>query len=143
MRLRTIAMLSATNRNFHPGYNKSACKLFDEIINRTGYNIQHALNGGEYYIEKLCYWIDGYDKENNIVYEFDEERHFSYGKLKEKDINSQISRITDVKNCRNCCCSSLVEFNQGKLHISVLPCQFRIFPVHFSSTAHPAVFITS
>ena len=46
------------------------------------------MNGGEYYIEELGYWLDGYDKENNIAYEFDEKYHETQ-KQKEKDIIRQ------------------------------------------------------
>jgi len=48
----------------------------------------------------LGFWVDGYDKENNIVYEFDESHHFnSEGKLKKKDIQRQ-KLITEHLNCR-------------------------------------------
>jgi len=48
------------------------------------------MNGGEYHIKELGYWLDGYDKENNVVYEFDEKHHFDKnGNLSEKDITRQ------------------------------------------------------
>lgn len=55
-----------------------------------GWNLQHALNGGE--IEIDGYWLDGYDKEKNIVFEFDEPYHYIDWKnniLREKDIDRQ------------------------------------------------------
>jgi hypothetical protein len=58
-----------------PNFNIYACQLLDEISKITNTNIQHALNGGEYYISKLGYWVDGYDHENNIVYEYYEREH--------------------------------------------------------------------
>ena len=50
--------------------------------------IQHARNGGEYHIKELGYWVDGYDKINNVVYEFDEKYHSSK-KQQEKDKTRQ------------------------------------------------------
>ena len=58
-----------------PNFNKTACKIFDDISIKEGIHIQHAMNGGEYHIKELGYWVDGYDKENNTVYEFDEHDH--------------------------------------------------------------------
>ena len=69
-----------------PSFNKEACKLFDDIMIKDGIFIQHAMNGGEYYIKELGYWLDGYDKENNVAYEFDEEYH-KY--KKERDLKRQ------------------------------------------------------
>ena len=83
-----------------PNYNKTACDYFNNLMLETKTNIQHACNGGEFYIEELGYWVDGYDKENNIVYEWDERRHFNRdGTLKEKDINRQ-REITEYLKCK-------------------------------------------
>ena len=46
----------------YPNFNKVACKVFDEISLKENIHIQHAMNGGEYYIKELGYWVDGYDK---------------------------------------------------------------------------------
>ena len=82
-----------------PHYNKSGCDLFNNIMESTETFIQHAENGGEFYIKEIGRWVDGYDKENNIVYEFDEKRHFNPdGSLKEKDI----LRENEIKNFLNC-----------------------------------------
>jgi len=100
MRIYTIKYLKSINGHFHPPYNKRACKFFDNLMNETNTQIKHALNGGEFHIKKLGFWVDGYDKENNIVYEFDESHHFnSEGKLKKKDIQRQ-KLITEHLNCR-------------------------------------------
>jgi hypothetical protein len=72
---------------------------FYKIAKRDNINIQHALNGGEYHIEDLGYWVDGYDVKNNTVYEYDEQRHFIMtGKLRPKDIIRQ-EEITNHLNC--------------------------------------------
>ena len=88
-RIRTIKRIEENKLNgyqLYPNFNKNACKKFDDIMLKENIFIQHAMNGGEYYIKELGYWLDGYDKENNTVYEFDEEHHFDkQGNLKEKD----------------------------------------------------------
>ena len=67
-------------------------------MKKNGTNIQHALNGGEYGIPELGYFVDGYDKENNIVYEFDEAYHRSE-KQKEKD-KIRENKIKDFLKCK-------------------------------------------
>lgn len=99
-RLLMVERLKATHQNFHPPYNKLACEHFNKLMIEEGIHTQHALNGGEYHIKELGYWIDGYDKTNNIVYEFDEKTHFKVdGVLKEKDIKRQ-KEIEDFLKCK-------------------------------------------
>lgn len=74
---------------FVPNYNKLACKYLDWLMSQTGTNIQHAENGGEFFIKGLGYWVDGYDSQNNIVYEYDETDHYYKGQLKPKDLARQ------------------------------------------------------
>ena len=54
--------------------------------------MQHALNGGE--ILCLGYWLDGYDKDLNIVFEYDEARHY-------KDIKNNILTDKDIQRQQN------------------------------------------
>jgi len=61
-------------------------------------NIQHAENGGEFYIKELGYWLDGYDIKNNICYEWDEESHYVNGRLKNKDIRRE-NEIISLLDC--------------------------------------------
>lgn len=58
-----------------PSYNPTACKIIDEYGKKHGYNFQHAMNGGEFYIKELGYWVDGYDKDKNVVVEYQETWH--------------------------------------------------------------------
>ena len=58
-----------------PNYNPTACRLIEEYGKQHGYNFQHAENGGEYHIKELGYWVDGYDKEKNVVIEVYEPAH--------------------------------------------------------------------
>jgi hypothetical protein len=69
-------------------------------MKQTNTYIQHAENDGEFHIKELGYWVDGYDKENNIVYEWDEHRHFDvYGMLTPKDIQRQ-KEIEEHLHCK-------------------------------------------
>lgn len=101
-RLKTIDRI---NRNISdgnqitPNYNKKACELFDNISSNDNVNIRHALNGGEYRIPSLGYWLDGYDIENNVVYEYYEKSHFTKGKLKDRDVNREIE-IKKLLKCK-------------------------------------------
>jgi hypothetical protein len=99
LRKARIESIKKTTKNFHPSYNKKACEYFDKLMEEKNIHIQHALNGGEFFIKELYYWVDGYDKKNNTVYEFDKKQHFdSDCNLKEKDIIRQ-KEITDYLNC--------------------------------------------
>lgn len=80
-------------------FNPKACKVFDKIMEETGVFIQHAMNGGEYLVEGLGYWLDGYDAENNVAYEYDEKHHFIGGKLREKDLKRQ-KQIEEKLHCK-------------------------------------------
>jgi len=82
-----------------PAFNNKACELFDEISKLENIHIQHAMNGGEYYIKEIGYWLDGYDSINNVAYEYDEKHHFSKGKLIDKDINRQ-KEIENFLGCK-------------------------------------------
>jgi len=66
------------NYQITPNFNPKACEIFDKISLKENIHIQHAMNGGEFYIKELGYWIDGYDVKNNVVYEFDEKYHKFY-----------------------------------------------------------------
>jgi len=98
-RLSMINLIKNRKGQVIPNYNKNACECFNKIMKENNIHIQHAENGGEFYIEKLGFWVDGYDKDSNTIYEYDEKRHFdSYGNLKQKDIDRQ-NKIIDYLNC--------------------------------------------
>jgi len=83
MRLAAINRIAQNKGQCHPSYNPAACKAIDEYGKLHGYNFQHAENGGEFYINELGYWVDGYDKEKNVVIEYYEKAH---RRRKEKDL---------------------------------------------------------
>ena len=58
-----------------PNYNPLACKIIDEYGKNYGYNFQHALNGGEFNVPGTRYFVDGYDKDKNVVIEYYEKYH--------------------------------------------------------------------
>jgi hypothetical protein len=75
-------------------HNPFACKFIDTLNKDRGWNLQHALNGGE--VELYGYFVDGYDKEKNIVFEYDEPNH-NKSSRKEKDIIRQNRIINTIK----------------------------------------------
>lgn len=77
-----------------------ACNFIEEFGKNNGYNFKHALNGGEFYIKELGYFVDGYDSEKNVVFEYDEKHHFNKisENLKEKDVK----RMNEIKQKLNC-----------------------------------------
>jgi hypothetical protein len=98
LRIIFIEKLKSINKKFHPSYNKKGCEYFNKLMEEKGINIQHAENGGELHIKELGYWVDGYDKENNTVYEWDERYHYVKDELKEKDQIRQ-KAIEKFLNC--------------------------------------------
>lgn len=90
-----------------PRFNPNACKFIDEYGRQNGYNFQHALNGGEVYFKNIGVWVDGYDREKNVIFEFDEKHHYDINnKLKEKDIK----RMIDIKRELNGC--KIIRYNE-------------------------------
>lgn len=99
-RIETVEEHKFNGGQMKPNYNSKACEYFNNLMIEANIFIQHAENGGEFYIKELGYWVDGYDKENNVVYEWDEKHHFdkSNGLLNEKDIYRQLE-IEKHLNC--------------------------------------------
>lgn len=100
-RLKTIERINKNiieGNQITPNYNRKACEMFDNISKNKNINIKHALNGGEYYIPHLGYWVDGYDEINNVVYEYYEKDHYIKGKLKDRDKN----REKEIKKFLKC-----------------------------------------
>lgn len=83
-----------------PNYNINSISILEQTAKDLGIvDLQHAENGGEFYIKELGFWVDGYSKEKNIVIEYDERHHFNDdGTLNEKDIKRQ-DEIQKYLNC--------------------------------------------
>jgi len=98
-RLAAIKRIESKCGQMAPNYNPEACKLIDKYGKDNNYNFQHAENGGEFHVSGLGYWVDGYDKEKNVVIEIDESFHFDIdGNLKERDVIRQ-KEITKHLKC--------------------------------------------
>ena len=63
-----------TYRGFIPNYNVDSIPVLESIAKEHGWHIQHAEHKGEFYV--LGYFVDAYDKDNNIVIEYDEPHHY-------------------------------------------------------------------
>lgn len=99
-RIQEITINKFNGNQIIPSFNSFACELFNKISEEKHINIQHAMNGGEFYIKELGYWIDGYDKLNNTVYEYDEKHHFDKnGNLLSKDLIRQ-KEIENFLKCK-------------------------------------------
>jgi hypothetical protein len=75
-------------------HNPRACEFIDKLNKEKGWNLQHAENGGE--IELYGYLVDGYDKERNIIFEYDEPHHNKLNK-KQKDLVRQRRLLEIIK----------------------------------------------
>ena len=76
-------------KSSRPRYNKSSIPVLEQIAKEHGWNIQHAENGGEFYTG-IGYFVDAYDKEKNVVLEYDEPAHY-------EDIENNVLRKKDLK----------------------------------------------
>ena len=81
-----------------PRYSKKAIQYIEKLNEEKGWHLQHAENGGEKFVNG--YWVDGYDKNLNIVFEYDEPHHYKnieQNILKEKDLLRQHYIINTLK----------------------------------------------
>ena len=81
-------------------YNKKSISVLESIAKEHSWNIQHAENGGEFYTG-IGYFVDAYDKDKNVVLEYDEPVHYIDAEnnvLREKDVKRQ-QRIIDYLHC--------------------------------------------
>lgn len=95
-KLRLATINSLKKRGCIPSarnYNPIACQFIDRLNQSNGWSLRHALNGGEE--ELYGYFIDGYDKERNIIFEYDEIHHERRDR-KEKDRIKQERLIREI-----------------------------------------------
>lgn len=96
----TISNIIQLHGSIKTRYNPNACKFIENLNQKYNWKLQHAENGGEVCIGG--YFLDGYDKDLNIAFEYDEPRHYIDIKgnvLKEKDIN-RMNYIIQKIGCR-------------------------------------------
>jgi hypothetical protein len=101
------------NNQIFPNYNKYSIFYLEKYASENDYNIQHAENGGEFYIKDLGYWVDGYDLEKNAVIEFDEKHH-----NKKRQIIKDMYRQNQIINHLKCSFIRLDENGNEKLIIN-------------------------
>lgn len=96
---RKRALAGVLQGTFRPNYSIVGCNFLNLIAKETGTNIQHALNKGEFLVPGTNYFVDGYDSQNNIVYEWDESFHYlPNGSL--RNIDQKRQQIIEEKlNC--------------------------------------------
>jgi hypothetical protein len=70
-----------------PKFNPKACRFIDKLNECIGLNLRHALNGGE--VEFGGYMVDGYDENQNVIFEYDEPKHNGISKKKRDFIRQQ------------------------------------------------------
>lgn len=84
------------NGQISPNYNKSSIPIIEAKAKELGItDLQHAENGGEFYIKELGYWVDGYSKEKNVVIEYYEKHH-------KRQIKKDKTRESAIKNFLKC-----------------------------------------
>ena len=99
MRISAINYLKDIKNIKCPRYNKDSIEYINYINKKYVWSLQHAENGGE--VEICGYYVDGYDKNRNIVFEYDESRHYknvNESLLCERDIERQ-NVIIEKLNC--------------------------------------------
>ena len=75
----------------------TATQVIENLNKEKNFHFQHQLSGGEFQVGP--YFLDGYDKENNIVFEFNEKSHYKNLKKVEKD-EYRRNYILEKLNCK-------------------------------------------
>jgi transposase len=83
-----------------PSYNPGSIPIIENYGRKNGFKFQHAENLGEYRVKELGYFLDAYDKENNVALEIDEWHHYDKdGNLRKKDLIRQ-REIMQILKCK-------------------------------------------
>lgn len=97
IRLARIEEIKSKNQNqTSPNYNQNSIPILENKAKEIGItDLQHAENGGEYYIKELGYWVDGYSKEKNVVIEYYEKHH-------NRQLQKDLKRESEIKQFLKC-----------------------------------------
>lgn len=94
--IKRVADAKFNGNQWKPNYNPSSISIIEQKSKEFGItDLQHAENGGEYYIQKLGYWVDGYSKEKNIVIEYYEKNH-------NRQVVKDLERKKEIENLLKC-----------------------------------------
>jgi hypothetical protein len=93
-----------------PRFNPKSIPLIEQYGKENGYNFKHALNGGEYKIPNLPYFVDGYDLEKNTIIEYYEKHH----ETPSQKIKDDIRRKKIINNLE---CKFIVLYYNKKIKI--------------------------
>jgi hypothetical protein len=93
-KMREAALKRIEKQGRKRGYNFTACHYINNLNECLGLKLQHAENGGEVVVSGYC--LDGYDKDKNIVFEYDEPKHHCPCH-KGKDIKRQNTLLEKLK----------------------------------------------
>lgn len=97
-RLALHRVILASGRKNKANFSIKGCAYIDQLNESKGWHLQHALNGGEVCVSG--YFLDGYDKELNIAFEYDEPAHYTeQGELRERDV-FRMNYIHQKLGCR-------------------------------------------
>lgn len=100
-RMRDSAIKRVIEQGTYVSYNKSSISVIEEYGKKNGYSFIHAQNGGEYQVPNTTFFVDGYDKKNNVVIEFDEKYHQSEKQqIKDKQRQDMIGHTLKCKFIR-------------------------------------------
>lgn len=95
MRVSAIKRIKETNGFVYPGFNETACMFFEHLNEVTNTDGNHALNGGEYFIETLGYFPDYINHDLKMIIEWDEPHHYQGENLREQDLERE-KKIKDT-----------------------------------------------
>ena len=95
-KLRIFALQRIKKQGTIISFNPKACQFMDNFGRENGYNFRHALNGGE--VDIIGYYLDGYDKERNVIFEYDECEH-EKTRQKMKDLKRS-ERLINKLGCK-------------------------------------------
>ena len=114
-KMRLSALDRVRKRGIIPyrNFNTKACEYFDRLNKEKGWNLRHALNGGE--VEICGFFVDAFDNNKKIIVEYDEPQHRSPSRNK-RDIERQ-KQIIELFNPK--------EFWRFSEAIGNLECQYK------------------